>query len=210
MSILKTPFINQYCSDRFLNKLSQYVTVFGSSGRMYDNDQHPYAMLGRSLGQSLAEHGYTVMTGGGPGLMMQTNKGAFMADKSKSVGCTIDIFTEETNSYMSSYFKATTLSLRKRVLIEKAQCFVCLPGGYGTLDELFEVLTLEKIKHLPQRPKIFLLNAAFWQPLNAFLQSIKQQGMMTDKDMEFYETVDSIEPILNHLTAATLEDVETI
>ena len=210
MSILRTPFINQFRSDRFLKILPKYVTVFGSAQKIFNDDQHPYSVLARSLTSTLAQHGHTVMTGGGPGLMMQSNKGAYNVDPSKSVGCSIDIFTEQTNAYMSSCFKAFSLSLRKRVLIENAQCFVCLPGGYGTLDEFFEVLTLVKINHLKDKPKVFLLGKPFWQPLNLFIQSAMNHHVITDEEATLFEVVDSIDPILNHVSIQTLADVETI
>lgn len=210
MSILKTKLFNQLNCERFLNEVGEYVTVFGSAKEIFEDDQQPYSQLAQQLGQTLASNGFKVMTGGGPGLMMQTNKGAYQVDQTKSIGCSINIFSEKPNAYLERSIEAKSLSLRKRVLIENAKSFICLPGGYGSFDEIFEVMTLIKIGHLPRKPKIFLLDRAFWQPLEAFLTTSYQNNTVSHDELKLYEVVDSFEPILNHLTITSANDIKAV
>ncbi len=137
------------------------VTVFGSARF---NDQHPYYAMARDVGRMLAESGFTVMTGGGPGIMEAANRGAKDVG-GRSIGCNIVLPKEQApNRYLDEWIDFEHFFVRKLMLIKYSYAFIVLPGGFGTLDELFEVLTLiqtGKVKDFP----VALMGTEFWTPL---------------------------------------------
>ncbi len=141
--------------------ITNCITVFGSARFMEDHEYYP---LGRELGQQLATHGFTTMTGGGPGLMEATNRGA--KDKGGySIGCNIQISAEQIpNRYLDKWITFRYFFVRKFLLTKYSSGFIFLPGGFGTLDELFEMLTLVQNKKINPFPLV-MIGRTYWQPL---------------------------------------------
>ena len=149
-----------------LNDIGPAVTVFGSARTKPDD---PYYALGRALGAALAKRGFAVITGGGPGMMEAVNKGAHQAG-GLSVGCNIELPHEQSlNKYVDLGVEFRYFFVRKNMFVKYARGFVIFPGGLGTLDELFESLTLAqtgKIEHFP----IVLFGSQYWQGLLDWLK----------------------------------------
>src|SRR5437773_10159499 len=151
---------------RKLHFVGPCVTVFGSA--RFDEGHRYYAMA-REVGRLLAESGFTVMTGGGPGIMEAANRGAREAG-GRSVGCNIELpFEQKPNAYLDRSVTLHYFFVRKTLLLKYSFAFVVLPGGAGTVDELFEALTLVqtgKIAHFP----ILVMGLEYWRELIALLQ----------------------------------------
>ena len=146
---------------RALHFIGPCVTVFGSARFAED---HPYYALARSTGAELARAGFTVMTGGGPGIMEAANRGAKDAG-GYSVGCNIDLAMEQSpNPYLDKYVRFHYFFLRKVMLVKYSYAFVVLPGGFGTMDELFEALTLVQTNKILNFP-VVLMGVDFWHPI---------------------------------------------
>jgi uncharacterized protein (TIGR00730 family) len=144
---------------------SSSVTVFGSARF---TEEHMYYALAREIGQQLARAGFTVMTGGGPGIMEVANRGAKEAG-GYSVGCNIELPQEQKpNPYLDRWVTFRHFFVRKLMLVKYSYAFIALPGGFGTLDEIFETATLiqtHKIKDFP----LVLVGKDYWRPLLDFL-----------------------------------------
>jgi uncharacterized protein (TIGR00730 family) len=151
---------------RALHFVGPCVTVFGSARFKED---HPYYAMARSLGARLVDAGFTVMTGGGPGVMEAANRGAREAGGT-SVGCNIELPQEQMpNAYLDHWVTVRHFYVRKVMLVKYSYAFVALPGGFGTMDELFEVATLVqtgKVKDFP----IVLMGSDYWKPMLDFLR----------------------------------------
>src|SRR5688572_2460456 len=129
-------FREMVCGFRKLHFVGPCVTVFGSA--RFD-EHHPYYAMARTVGRYLAESGFTVMTGGGPGVMEAANRGAKDAG-GRSLGCNIVLPQEQKpNPYVDTWIDFEHFFVRKLMLIKYSYAFICMPGGFGTLDELFEV-----------------------------------------------------------------------
>ena len=151
---------------RKLHFVGPCVTVFGSA--RFTEDQ-PYYQLARQVGSLLAESGFTVMTGGGPGIMEGANRGAREAG-GFSVGCNIELSHEQKpNPYLDRWVTFEHFSIRKMLLVKYSYAFIALPGGYGTLDEIFETATLIQTHKLQDFPLI-LMGKDYWEPLLVFLR----------------------------------------
>ena len=166
---------------RQLRKLGPCVTVFGSARFQQD---HPYYQQAQAIGQALAEAGYTVMTGGGPGVMEAANRGAKQAG-GLSVGCTIQLPKEETaNRWLDIRVSFKYFFVRKVMLVKHSCAFVLMPGGFGTLDEIFETATLiqtGKINHFP----IIVVGGEYWQNLRRFLlETLVPAGTIDPGDVD--------------------------
>lgn len=159
-------FLEMLRGFRTLHFVGPCVTVFGSA--RFTEDQ-PYYQLARKVGASLARAGFTVMTGGGPGIMEAANRGAKEAG-GYSVGCNIALTHEQRpNPYLDRWITFRHFSVRKMMLTKYSYAFIAMPGGFGTLDELFQTATLiqtGKIKDFP----LVLMGRDYWQPLIEFLQ----------------------------------------
>jgi uncharacterized protein (TIGR00730 family) len=151
---------------RELHFLAPCVTVFGSARF---TQEHVYYGLAREIGRQLARAGFTVMTGGGPGIMEAANRGAKEAG-GYSVGCNIELPAEQKpNPYLDRWVTFRHFFVRKLMLVKYSYAFIALPGGFGTLDEIFETATLiqtHKIKDFP----LVLVGKEYWQPLLDFLR----------------------------------------
>ncbi len=151
---------------RKLHWVGPCVTVFGSA--RFEED-HPYYAMGRALGTEISRAGFTVMTGGGPGLMEAANRGAKEAN-GRSVGCNIELPSEqEPNRYLDTFVEFRYFFVRKVMLAKYSYAFVALPGGFGTLDELFEIATLIQTGKIRNYPCI-LMGEEYWRPLIDFIR----------------------------------------
>jgi uncharacterized protein (TIGR00730 family) len=150
---------------RTFHFLGPCVTVFGSARFPAG---HPHYELARAVGAGLARAGFTVMTGGGPGVMEAANRGAKEAG-GYSVGCNIELPREQRpNAYLDRWLTFRHFFVRKVMLVKYSYAFIALPGGFGTLDEIFETATLIQTGKIREFPLV-LLGKEFWQPLLDFL-----------------------------------------
>ncbi|WP_151529901.1 MULTISPECIES: TIGR00730 family Rossman fold protein [Corynebacterium] len=180
-----------------LAELPPAVTVFGSARTAPD---HPYYALGRQLGAALAEAGYAVITGGGPGLMEATNRGCSDAD-GLSVGLGIELPHEQhLNEWVDLGLNFRYFFVRKTMLFKYTQAFVCLPGGFGTLDELFEALVLTQTGKITNYP-IVLIGTEFWAPLKQWmLDRVIEEGFIDEDDVDRFIITDDIDEAVQHIT----------
>lgn len=154
------------------------VTVFGSA-RIPEED--PFYQMGRSVGAELARAGYSVMTGGGPGLMEAVNRGAREAGGA-SFGCSIRLPKEqEPNPYLDDFVEFEHFFIRKVMLIKYSCAFIILPGGYGTLDEAFEVATLIQTGKL-QRFPVVVMPTGFYRPFENLLRGEMSKAHLIDEE----------------------------
>ncbi len=164
------------------------VTVFGSARFPED---HRYYRLAREVGRRLAEAGYAVITGGGPGIMEAANRGAKEAG-GRSVGCNITLRREQApNAYLDDFVQFDHFFVRKVMLVKYSSAFVVLPGGFGTLDEVFETLTLIQTCTIEQFP-VILMGSAFWGRVVAFFkESLLAERTIDPEDLELFRITDS-------------------
>ena len=173
-----------------LGPLGPCVTVFGSA-RFPEENRH--YKLGRELGKRLAEEGFTVMTGGGPGIMEAANRGAKEAG-GLSIGCNIGLPREQKlNPYLDRFVEFEHFFVRKVMLVKYSQAFVVLPGGFGTLDEVFETLTLMQTNKIESFP-IVAMGAEFWGRLRKFiLDTLVAEGTINAADLDLIHITDSVD-----------------
>ncbi|GAA2852985.1 TIGR00730 family Rossman fold protein [Pseudonocardia halophobica] len=173
-----------------LAELPRAVTVFGSART--PRDHHEYA-VGRALGTALAEAGYAVITGGGPGAMEAVNKGAQEAG-GLSVGLGIELpFEQGLNDWVDLGINFRYFFVRKTMFVKYSQAFVCLPGGFGTLDELFEALTLVQTKKVTKFP-VVLLGSYYWQGLYDWIAGpVLESGKIGEKDLALLHLTDDVD-----------------
>jgi uncharacterized protein (TIGR00730 family) len=169
------------------------VTVFGSSRFKED---HPNYQLARKLGYALAKAGYVVMTGGGPGIMEAANRGAREAG-GLSLGCNIRLPREqEPNPYLDRFIEFEHFFIRKVMMVKYSCAFVVMPGGFGTLDEAFEVITLVQTGKLDRFP-VISMGGDFWTQLRAFAaDTMLKQGVISAEDVGFIHDVPTVEEAL--------------
>src|SRR3989441_9153810 len=186
---------------RALHFVGPCVTVFGSARIQRDD---PHYELARKIGAAIAHLGFTVMTGGGPGIMEAANRGAKEAG-GRSVGCTIELPSEQpTNAYLDRCVRLHYFFVRKTLLVKYSYAFVVMPGGAGTLDELFEALTLiqtAKIKNFP----IVIMGTDYWKELLHFIGTMAQRGMIADADLKLIYATDSVDEAIAHIRNKAIE-----
>ncbi len=175
---------------RVLHFAGPCVTVFGSA-RFQEG--HPYYEMARRLGGELAKLGFTVMTGGGPGIMEAANRGAREAG-GRSLGCNIRLPEEQRpNPYLDRWITFRYFFVRKVMLLKYSYAFVALPGGFGTLDEVFECVTLIQTGKIQQFPLI-LMGVEYWDPLIKFLRgTLVAHQTVGDRDPDLLWVTDSVE-----------------
>jgi uncharacterized protein (TIGR00730 family) len=157
---------------RALHFVGPCVTVFGSARFKED---HPYYGQAREVGGELARSGFTVMTGGGPGIMEAANRGAKEAG-GRSVGANIQLPKEQNpNPYLDRWVEFHYFFVRKLMLLKYSYGFIALPGGFGTLDEIFETAVLIQTAKMPRFPLV-LMGVEFWKPMIAFLRARMVEG----------------------------------
>lgn len=165
------------------------VTVFGSA--RIGEDAPEYGMT-RELGRRLAEAGFTVITGGGPGLMEAANRGAKEAG-GRSIGCNIRLPLEQVpNPYLDQFVEFEHFFVRKAMLIKYSSAFVVLPGGFGTLDEAFEIATLIQTEKLSRFP-VVAMGRAFWEPVRLMLRgTLQERGLIDPDDLDVVKLTDDV------------------
>ena len=180
---------------RTLHFVGPCVTVFGSARY---TESHPFYAVARSVGGALVKLGFTVMTGGGPGLMEAANRGA-KESGGRSVGCNIELPIEQTaNRYVDRSVTVHYFFVRKVLLFKYSYAFVALPGGLGTLDELAEALTLiqtGKIRNFP----IVLIGCAYWRPFVEMLQAMAAEGTIGLEDLRLLLVTDDVDEATAHI-----------
>ena len=170
--------------------LPRAVTVFGSARTPRD---HPEYAQGRALGTALAEEGFAVITGGGPGAMEAANKGCSEAG-GLSVGLGIELpFEQGLNNWVDLGINFRYFFARKTMFVKYSQAFVCLPGGFGTLDELFEALTLVQTKKVTKFP-VVLLGTEYWGGLYDWIaKTVLDSGKVGEKDVRLLHLTDDVD-----------------
>ena len=180
---------------RALHFTGPCVTVFGSS---WFKDGHPYYEVTEQLCGRIAELGFTIMTGGGPGIMEAANKGA-KAVGGRSVGCNIVLPMEQKpNLYLDKWVSTRYFFVRKTLLIKYSYAFVVMPGGFGTLDEYFEALTLIQTKMIYEFP-IIIFDKAYHKDIIEHIELMKRVGTISPDDLDLCLFTDSVEEAINHL-----------
>ena len=176
-----------------LNAIRPAVSIFGSA-RIHPDSEH--YRLTEQIARLLSDAGFSVISGGGPGVMEAANKGAY-AGKSPSVGLNIQLPMEQkTNRYQDVSQTFRHFFARKYMFVRFAAAYVVMPGGFGTLDELLEALTLIQTKKTPRIPLI-LVGSAFWQGLLDWLrQRLVSEGMINPEDMDLLQVIDEPQQIV--------------
>jgi uncharacterized protein (TIGR00730 family) len=177
------------------------VAIFGSARF---KEGHPYYEMARQLSAAIARLGFTIMTGGGPGIMEAANRGAKEVG-GRSVGCNIVLPTEqEPNPYLDKWVNIRYFFVRKTLLIKYSYAFVVLPGGFGTLDEFFEALTLIQTKKIEQFP-IIIFDKAFHQQLLEHIELMQTKGTISATDRYYSLFTDSIEEAVEHIRQHSIQ-----
>ncbi len=171
-----------------MSEIYPAVSVFGSASI---SEQSPVYKLGREVGRLLAESGFTVITGGGPGAMESANRGAFEAG-GKSVGLCIQLPKEQAaNPYLNVKLNFRYFFVRKVMFVKYAMAYVILPGGFGTMDELFESMTLIQTHRIKPFP-VILLGKDYWKDLVSWIKKtmLMKHGMICPDDMDLFQVID--------------------
>jgi uncharacterized protein (TIGR00730 family) len=182
-----------------LAEVGPAVSVFGSARTPAD---HPTYALAERVGRALVEHGYAVITGGGPGAMEAANKGAAEAGGT-SVGLGIELpFEAGLNPHVNLGIDFRYFFVRKTMFVKYAQGFIVLPGGFGTLDELFEAVTLVQTGKVTRFP-IVLMGTGFWSPLLDWVRgTLLEQGTVSAADLELMHLTDDADGAVEHIRLA--------
>ena len=180
---------------RALHFAGPCVTVFGSARF---GEDHEYYILTRKLAGEVAKLGYTVMTGGGPGIMEAANRGAKEVG-GRSVGCNIILpHEQEPNPYLDKWVDMRYFFVRKTLLIKYSYVFVIMPGGFGTLDEFFEAMTLIQTGKIHDFPVIVFCKD-FHRELLAHVELMRQRKTISDSDLDLFLVTDSVEEAVQHI-----------
>jgi uncharacterized protein (TIGR00730 family) len=180
---------------RTLHFVGPCITVFGSARYKEENI---YYRVARNFGKKIAEAGFTTMTGGGPGIMEAANRGAFESG-GMSVGCNIRLpFEQKENPYLTRSVTFEHFFVRKVLLVKYSYAFIIMPGGFGTMDEFFEILTLVQTKTVTNFP-IVLFGKEFHQPLMNMISWMAEQGTISKEDLSLVLLTDDEEDAMNHI-----------
>ena len=178
------------------SEIKNCVTVYGSARF---KEGHEYYELARSMGKCLAENGFTVMTGGGPGVMEAANRGA-KEGGGMSVGCNIKLpFEQKLNPFVDSKVEFEFFFTRKVILRKNSVAYVLMPGGFGTMDEIFEVLTLIQTGKLPPRP-VVCMGKDYWKHLGTFLrETMVRVGTISLSDLDLALVTDDADEAISYI-----------
>jgi uncharacterized protein (TIGR00730 family) len=181
---------------RALHFVGPCVTVFGSA--RFD-EHHPHYLQARKVGAALSEAGFTVLTGGGPGIMEAANRGAKDVG-GYSVGCNIELpHEQQPNPYLDKFVEFRYFFVRKVMLVKYSYAFIILPGGFGTLDEMFEALTLIQTGKIREFP-VVLMGVDYWQPMIDFIRSRMVEGKtISPGDLDLLYLTDDVGQAMAHL-----------
>lgn len=192
MSVSNDEFQRGY---ELIEKYPRSVSILGSA-RFDENNK--YYQAARSLAYRIAkELKYAVATGGGPGIMEAANRGAYEA-RGKSLGFTIKLpKTQKVNKYVTEFVEFEYFYSRKTILFFSAESYIYFPGGFGTLDEFFEIVTLIQTKKIPKTP-VILVGRDFWQPVIDLIEEklLEENETISLDDTKIYQIVDSEDEIL--------------
>lgn len=185
---------------RTLHFVGPCVTIFGSARF---KDGHPYYEMTEELSARIARLGFTIMTGGGPGIMEAANKGARSVG-GRSVGCNIILPHEQfPNPYLDKWVNIKFFFVRKTLLIKYSYAFVVMPGGFGTLDEYFEAMTLIQTKMIEQFP-IVIFDRAFHKDLLEHIEVMKEKGTISPEDEKLFLVTDSMDEAVQFIRDNTI------
>lgn len=180
---------------RTLHFTGPCITVFGSA-RFTENDR--WYIAAREFGKRISQLGFTTMTGGGPGIMEAANRGAFESG-GQSVGCNIQLpFEQKPNPYVQTSVTFEHFFVRKTLLVKYSYAFVIMPGGFGTMDEFFETLTLVQTKTISEFP-IILFGKEYYKELWEYMQYMADNGTINKDDLKLVLLTDSIDDAMQHI-----------
>jgi uncharacterized protein (TIGR00730 family) len=182
------------------------VTVYGSA--RFEED-HQYYILARQTAKTLAQHGFQVMTGGGPGIMEAANRGA-QEGGGVSLGCNIRLpFEQKLNPYVDVKVEFEFFFTRKVILRKNSVAYVLMPGGLGTMDEIFEVLTLLQTGKLPSRP-VVCMGKEYWHHMQDFLrETMLVSKTISEEDLNLAFITDSPDEAVNYIMNSMAKDPAT-
>lgn len=191
-----------------LGDLGPTVTIFGSARTPQDDFYYKEAV---KLSNMLAKRGFNIMSGGGPGIMEAANKGAYKVNNVESIGLNIDLpFEQVANPYTSKELSFDYFFSRKVMLVKYSMAYIIMPGGFGTLDELFEALTLVQTRKL-SGVKIFVIGTEFYQPLLNFIESkLLRDGMIDQVDLELIKLTDNLECVVNEVEESLTKQIKIL
>jgi uncharacterized protein (TIGR00730 family) len=182
------------------------VTVFGSARIP---NEHKFYEMAYTLGRRIIEIGFTVMTGGGPGIMEAANKGAQDAG-GRSVGCNIELpYEQYPNPYMDKWVTFKYFFVRKTILMKYSYAFVVMPGGAGTMDELFEALTLIQTKKILNFP-VVIIGKEYWKNLVELLDDFVKQKTISEEDLKLFILTDSVEEAIEHIKKNAIDKFKLV
>jgi len=191
---------------RTLHFVGPCVTVFGSARFKEDNIYYQQA---RSMGKRIAELGFTTMTGGGPGIMEAANRGAF-ENGGVSVGCNIQLpFEQKPNPYVNKSITFEYFFIRKTMMTKYSYAFIIMPGGFGTMDEFFETITLVQTKTITGFP-IVLFGKEYYKELMEAIEDMVKQGTIAKEDLSLVLVTDSEDEAINHIRKYITENYKII
>ena len=184
---------------RQLHFIGPCVTVFGSARF---EPGHRYYELARRFGSALAESGYSTMTGGGPGIMEAANRGAREAG-GLSLGCNIELpMEQEPNAYLDKFVEFHYFFVRKVMLVKYSDAFVAMPGGFGTLDEVFETAVLIQTDKIQQFP-VIVMGSDFWErPMNFVRTRMVEEGVISPGDPDLIRMTDDVDEAIGWIRAS--------
>jgi uncharacterized protein (TIGR00730 family) len=183
-----------------LDGMEKAVTFFGSA--RINDENHPYYVGSREMGKIVADYGYNVITGGGPGLMEAANRGAKDSDNNV-ISCGIGIelpFEAGNNQYVDSNYNLIFryFFIRKLMMMNFSDLYVGLPGGFGTIEEVFEIITLMQTEKLPKKP-VVLFGEKYWTPLMDSMKAMVEEGMAGKEDLELITIIKEPRDIIKFL-----------
>jgi uncharacterized protein (TIGR00730 family) len=186
---------------RKLHFIGPSVTVFGSARFA---ETHPYYELAREMGREIAKLGFTVMTGGGPGIMEAANRGARDVN-GRSIGCNIMLPKEQKpNKYLDKWIDINYFFVRKVLLTKYSYAFVVMPGGYGTMDEFFESITMIQTGKLSRFP-VILMGTSFHDELYKYIQNMICEKTISPEDASLFLFTDSVKEAIAHISKYAIE-----
>lgn len=179
-----------------LSRIGPAVSIFGSKRCLPEDEEYK---LAETIGYKLAERGFAVITGGGPGVMEAGNKGAKLAG-GMSIGMNIRLPEEQgPNPYQTMTLDFRYFFLRKLMLVKYSMAFIILPGGFGSLDEAFEALTLMQTRRIKRFP-VFFVGSKFWNPLVDWMRdTVVTRGLLTNEELDLFSVIDDPDELVEHI-----------